>query len=315
MLWGVTAYFNPAGYKSRLENYRQFRKHLSVPLLAVEMSPDGRFELRRDDADVVIQLAGGAVLWQKERLLNVALNHLPDDCDIVAWLDCDVIFGDDEWPARTRAALRSYRIVQLFSEKYDLCPVNGSSDRPAPFNKMYARGYKIARNEYATEVAVKQTGVLVPDYSTPGLGWAARRTLIERHRLYDARIVGSGDTAIICAALGEFAPVLDYQCMDHRQAEHYLNWARPFFAEVSGSIGYVEGRIFHLFHGNLTDRQYRLRHQRLRKFGFDPFTDIAIDSNGCWRWSSDKAEMHRYVSSYFAARNEDAPFRPADLAP
>jgi hypothetical protein len=33
--------------------------------------PKSRFELRKDDAEVVVQIASGDVLWQKERLLNM----------------------------------------------------------------------------------------------------------------------------------------------------------------------------------------------------------------------------------------------------
>jgi len=50
----------------------------------VELSFDGRFELTDDDADILVQLSGGAVLWQKERLLNLALNAVPSAVKNVA---------------------------------------------------------------------------------------------------------------------------------------------------------------------------------------------------------------------------------------
>src|SRR5262245_42591250 len=80
-LWAITSYFNPAGYRNRRENYRLFRERLAVPLVTVEWARDGRFALGPEDAEVLVQVSGGDVLWQKERLLNVALRHLPDDCD------------------------------------------------------------------------------------------------------------------------------------------------------------------------------------------------------------------------------------------
>jgi hypothetical protein len=36
----------------------------------------------------------------------------------------------------------------------------------------------------------------------------------------------------------------------------------------------------------------------------DPFTDIALDPHGCWRWNSDKRELHTFVRRYFESRNE-----------
>ena len=86
MLWAITAYFNPAGFHNRLRNYRVFRENLGAPLVAVEFSHEGRFELCATDADILLQIAGGDVMWQKERLLNLALASLPSDCTHVAWI-------------------------------------------------------------------------------------------------------------------------------------------------------------------------------------------------------------------------------------
>ena len=44
-LWAITCYFNPVGYRRRLENYRMFRQRLKVPLVAVELSFDEKFQL------------------------------------------------------------------------------------------------------------------------------------------------------------------------------------------------------------------------------------------------------------------------------
>src|SRR5512143_3579916 len=95
-LWAITSYFNPAGYARRLANYRRFRERLAVPLVTVELSFNGRFELGRRDADVLVQLHGTSVMWQKERLLNIAVKKVPRACNKIAWLDCDIVFETDE---------------------------------------------------------------------------------------------------------------------------------------------------------------------------------------------------------------------------
>ena len=67
-------------------------------------------------------------------------------------------------------------------------------------------------------------------------------------------------------------------------------------------MGYVPGR---LWHGDLRHRRYGDRY-RVREFlDFDPSADIAIDDSGCWRWSSDKPDLHEYVYNYFDQRRED----------
>jgi hypothetical protein len=70
---------------------------------------DAPFELRPEDGDRVIQLRASAVLWQKERLLSIAREHLPPECDKVVWLDADVLFENDGWVARTSELLEFIR--------------------------------------------------------------------------------------------------------------------------------------------------------------------------------------------------------------
>jgi hypothetical protein len=94
--------------------------------------------------------------------------------------------------------------------------------------------------------------------------------------------------------------------MNARQTEHYLAWARPYFDTVRSRVGYIPGRAFHLWHGEVRDRQYGERDRAFQEFGFDPYTDIALDDSGSWRWNTSKASMHAYVRHYFESRKEDA---------
>ncbi len=114
-LWAITAYFNPIRYQRKRANYRIFRQHLGLPLIAIELAYGVDFELADDDAEILIRRRGGDVLWQKERLLNLALQALPDECRKVAWVDCDVVFGATDWAERTCALLDSAMLVQPFT--------------------------------------------------------------------------------------------------------------------------------------------------------------------------------------------------------
>src|SRR3972149_9022648 len=107
-LWAITTYYNPAKYQQRLANYRIFRKNLIVPLLTLELSFNTDFELHRDDADVLVQIQGGSVLWQKERLLNVGLRRLPQYVTKVALFDLDIVFSDTEWAVLSPEAPQTF---------------------------------------------------------------------------------------------------------------------------------------------------------------------------------------------------------------
>jgi hypothetical protein len=84
-----------------------------------------------------------------------------------------------------------------------------------------------------------------------------------------------------------------------------LQWATPFYGAVRGRIGYIDGDVFHLWHGAQKHRRVLERHGDLRDLDFDPYTDIALDESGCWRWNSDKRDLHAFVKAYFESRRDD----------
>lgn len=314
MLWAVTSYFNPARYRRKLDNYRAFRRHLTAPLVCLELSFSDDFALGPNDAETVIRLRGGSVLWQKERLLNIALAALPASCEAVAWVDCDVIFEQSDWPDLARRALRDRQLVQLFRTRCNLARTAGPD--PVDLSQVDAQavslGYKLAGGT-ATPDDVRRSDAPLTLASTAGIAWAAHRDLLARHGLYDACILGTADRVIASAAIGRLDYGRDAILMNDQQFTHYRAWAQPFFGAVQGKVGYIEGRAYHLWHGALQDRRYHERHEGLRRYDFDPAIDIAPEASGCWRWSSDKPDMHDYVRAYFEARNEDGAGPPRDV--
>ena len=86
--------------------------------------------------------------------------------------------------------------------------------------------------------------------TTNGLAWASRRDVLEEHGLYDAFIVGGGDRAIQCAALGEFRRLALARELNAQRTEHYLAWARSYFNKVRGGVGSIPGHVLHLARGS-----------------------------------------------------------------
>ena len=121
-----------------MQNYKWFREQLTIPLVCVELSFTGEFALKPGDAEILVQLDEGDVMFQKERLLNIALQHLPSNCEAVVWIDCDVIFGPRDWPTCIMDALERLMVVQPFSERYDLLPDSQPADI-ATWDKPYDR--------------------------------------------------------------------------------------------------------------------------------------------------------------------------------
>ena len=306
-IWAITAYFNPHGYRRRLRNYRIFQRRLSVPLVTVELAYSPRFELATDDADVLIQLRGRDVLWQKERLLNIALGALPDCCQHVAWLDSDIIFDRDNWPKLAIQGLEQFPMIQLFTTAYDFT----RDAPPNPFGSHHVQ-HAVDSLVHRVRLGGAASNLLFPEDQTRrpggwafGLAWAIRRDAIQPHGFYDACVVGAGDVAINSSAFGELNGVISWMHMNRRRAEHYLEWARPFCDTIRGRVGCIGGGVYHLWHGNLMSRGQKYRHLRFKEFEFDPYEDVTLDDQHVWRWNSDKPAMHRYLRAYFAMRKED----------
>ena len=303
--WAVTCYFNPMRYQRRRDNYLTFRRHLTVPLVAVELSYHSDFNLPPDAADILIRLRGKDVLWQKERLLNLALAQLPCDCDQVAWLDCDVVFERADWAERASRALEHFPVLQPFSRVYEPSADgwNTSTRLPPDTQLGCSLAHLLSQSIVTPEIL---QGNMRMDYRTnSGLAWVARRELLERDGFYDACIMGSGNRAMLCGALGTPASAIAYLQMTPAWAEHYKAWAARHFRSVRANIGGTDGAIIHLWHGDLKHRRYQERHREFSAYDYDPATDMALDENGCWRWNSQKPEMQAYVADYFRSRRED----------
>src|SRR5271166_1365703 len=70
----VTTYFNPCNYKSLLKNYLSFHESLKqsdIQLFTVECT-FGEAPFQLESGPNTLQVRANSVLWQKERLLNIA---------------------------------------------------------------------------------------------------------------------------------------------------------------------------------------------------------------------------------------------------
>jgi hypothetical protein len=304
-LWAVTSYYNPVPYRRRLDNYRIFRDRLSLPLLTVELAYRAP-ELGAGDADILVQIPGRDVMWQKERLLNLAIAALPAHCDRVAWLDCDVVFEDASWVRRLEERLETCALVQPFSRVRYLTRDWVPGMAPDAVTE-FRRTSVIAAIESGlppVQCLARQLGDRRKTFAT-GFAWAGHRDLVERHGLYDAAIIGTGDRLVASASYGCADAAADLFMMSDRRRQHFKAWADPWAKALAGRVGALEGEVLNLWHGEMEHRGNAARHSALRDFDYDPSADIVLDDTGAWRWASDKPELHAYLRDYFRARRED----------
>ncbi len=330
-LWVITAYFNLAEWTSRIENYRAFHRALSVPLATIEWNPSGRYALTEADADLLIHVSGGDLMWQKERLLGLALSALPEHVRYVAWVDCDVIFADAHWYECTRRLLQDHFVVQPFRRVVYLrkeptrrillgqysaaeaCRNSADPSRPSFLDLFERVGDEIARIDLSRRFDPEpgSTGrydiMARPAY---GHAWAARVDAIRRIGFYERCVVGGGDLMSAYGVIG---------CADEMIANHrsvgwhfygggasYRDWALSAAAHCRGRLKCGDGIIAHLYHGSLEDRQYRSRIDGLMRFGLDIEHHIAADPGAPWSWTRSARELNGYFLTYLRNRREDA---------
>jgi hypothetical protein len=302
-LWGITCYFNPCRYKTKRQNFELFMEGMEAVganVLVVELAfGDEEFEL--PEGDRVLRLRGTGVMWQKERLLNIAAATLPASCRKVAWLDCDVLFENPDWFRQTSAALDDYVVVQPFSSavrllRGELADVGAAGDRYLSYAQVFSKNPLLAR-----------TGEFVHHGHT-GFAWAARRELFEQCGLYDVCLTGSGDHLM---AHGFAGGMMNSPCMARmiRGQQHYLRhfytWATKARDLVGGRLGVVPGKLLHLWHGDVVDRRYSEMNEQFGTFDFQPERHLRFDEQGLWEWNEAPESLQQWASDFFALRRED----------
>jgi len=304
-LWIITCYYNPGSFQTKRKNYERFvaaLKSVEARYRVVECAfEDARFEL--PDGPTAVRVRGGDILWQKERLLNLALTSLPSSCTKVAWLDCDLLFENPSWMKRTSEALEAVEVVQPYTHVVRL--PRGPHAKP--------ENGKAYRSFAAVQSAAREAplGSASAAHGHTGFAWAARRGWLSRHGLYDVCLAGSADHLMAHAFYGE----TDSRCTADMLGQagpyrdHFEAWAADVYEEVGGRVGVIPGRVLHLWHGDLADRRYDLRNQQLQDLGFDPLRDLRLSKEGLWEWASPKPTLHQWARAFFALRNEDGTFR------
>jgi hypothetical protein len=297
-MWAITSYFNPENFQSRLSNYKIFREKLNVPLITIELAFDGQFQLKPDDAEILLQIPNGAKLWQKERLLNLALKKIPKSIENIAWIDCDIFFESQDWHKKAVAQLKNNNVIQLFSDVYYLKP--GLKDRSK--KNILGSQQGLVASQHASKIHHESK---YDKKFHPGLAWAAKKKLLNEHRLYDSLIIGGGDSALSYALYGKYEASKKHHFLSDLQFNHYLNWAQPFYKSVDNKVSFVDEKIYHLWHGKIKNRRYFSRNKALKKLGFNPYLDITLSKEGVWEWSNADESLKLYLENYFKSRKED----------
>lgn len=304
-LCGITVFFNPAGFTTLLNNYFIFAEQMrrqNVELITVECAFNGG-PFYIPEGKNVHRLQSNSVMWQKERLINYGVSKLPDDCDYYAWIDCDVMFHNNEdWAEQAVDKLKNADVIQLFKKVFympqGMIKYDGSK---VPFFQGVAWQAKIHRNWLQR----RRSGEL--PFSVPGFAWACKRNLFDNINgetgIYDRNIVGSGDTFLVDCYLNSWDVHGFAKKFNDNMKTDLMQWCNGLRLKKP-VLDYIPVDISHLWHGSLKNRKYMDRHDIILKYDYDPKQDIELKNN-VYEWASPKLEMHEDIRQYFYDRKED----------
>ena len=133
------------------------------------------------------------------------------------------------------------------------------------------------------------------DHGHVGFAWGAKREVLEVVPLYDRALIGGADHIIARAATGQ----IGHNCIIKSftdNLEEVNQWSKEFYEVVNGKIGYVKGNLYHIWHGDIDNRQY---FKRIKDFTSKAKEIVHRDKNGLFITNK---ENEKYMKSYFKQR-------------
>lgn len=292
----IACHFNPAGYRTPRANLGRFlcgMAEVGAPVFLAELAFYGQpFQTPECDRTAHFRAGKEAIMFQKERLLNMAEQIVPPQfTKIVVW-DADILIPDFGWPGEVSRLLDSYPIAQPFSRAILLGP--SGREIGAKMSVGYA-----ANNRFPDPVDV---GIF-----HPGFALAMRREFFsEVGGLSGCPITGSGDTL---AMLGALCPNPEDRAFFRLHSTEWgapqLEWCRRLYQFSGGRLGALPMDIHHLYHGSHANRQYLSRFDMTREF--NPSRDLTTNEDGITTWTAAAHAGHLpdFMREYFFARRED----------
>ena len=277
-------------------------KHLNHRI--IECTINGS-EPQLPKSEFIKVIDSSSMLWHKETLLNLVISELPAKFKYVFWLDTDVLFTNKKWLTESVGHLQSDKLVQPFEycahlnqdETTFTGPLSVSETAQDIVTRL-KNGEKVEDincwRSFCANNASHQSSCNIYDiHGHVGFAWGARREVLDEVPLFDKALIGGADHIIAHAGAGH----INHSCIAKTftdNIDEVNEWSRRFFSLVRNKIGYAEGDLLHIWHGDIKKREY---YQRIKEFNPTTKTIQERDANGLFITDDDT-----YVKNYFDRR-------------
>lgn len=227
-----------------------------------------------------------SILWQKEAIINQAVNLLRNYYDAIAWIDSG-IYLDSNWSHRVMDALEKFDIVQCYSNGIWLDKNGNKQSKRQGYVYNLLRGIQWSPKRHKPSV---------------GGAWAVRSSVFNQFQLYDKAIVGGGDTWMLNGILGIDTPeALVTRHLTKAYKSHVSEWIQNT-RKQNFNVGYTEDTYTHLWHMSTKQRQHNTRHKILFKNHYDPNRDVQLSSEGTIDWTQNASPKLIYDVNQFLTK-------------
>ena len=272
-------YFNAVKSKRLLMNYLYVAekfKMANIPFYTLEMYED------TPEISDAFHFKTDFTLFQKERLCYLLEKKIPKSFTKLLFIDSDLIFDNLNWYNELSNKLETFNIVQPFSKGIwlDITYKEIVKERiPIIFYNKFGQ--------------INNSGGIGGYH--PGFAWGFQRDWYNKVGFFQHAILGDGDTLSSITWLdykGHNLPNFIKSAMDD-----YKNSIKE-----KPSMCFIEGMIYHLWHGDSKNRQYKSRRNILKSVK-DIRDIIRIEKNGLIALKDDK--FKRKIRNYFKNRDDD----------
>jgi hypothetical protein len=294
----ISCFYNPSNSPYRLLAFQKWYhsiKHLNHRIIECTIGEQDKPQL--PESEFIEHIHTESLLWHKESLLNNILKNLPEEFRYVFWVDADVLFTNNNWLTQGAEALQKVNIIQPF----EYCIHLDKNQTKPSFDVNACRGFvndveKRNKSMWRSFCANHVTTNLSSDnnydiHGHVGFAWGARREVLDKCPLYDKALIGGADHILAHAAAGQ----IPHNCITKSftdNLDEVLEWSRKFYSVVQGKIGYVGGNLYHIWHGDIKDRQY---YQRIKEFTEETKQITEKDQNGLYKTKSKNKYMKKHT--------------------
>jgi hypothetical protein len=278
----VMCFFNPSKSIRLVQNFLYVKELLTrtkIPLVIVELAyNDDSFITQHNEN--TIHVRSNSIMFHKENLINIGINKCKLQYNKYCMLDSDIIFDDLNWYDNISNELDNYDIIQPF-EKAFWMDIDMTNIIQSKYSVAYNNKKKLEKLEH------------------PGFVWAFTKKWYKKIGLPEFCISGGGDQIIANVAFKTWGKKPNY--INSENFDKYIKKA-----EINFTSSYMKGNVYHLFHGNLNNRQYSSRHERIKNEGYSDDC-LQINRDGVYEWiPSVLDKMNKLFLTYFMDRKDDS---------